>query len=376
MSVTKIAVGDLFASRAQTLVNTVNCVGIMGKGIALGFKERFPEMYRDYVERCERGEVKLGRPYLFKRVIEPWIVNFPTKDHWRSVSKLSAIVEGLEYLAAHDKRWGITSLAVPPLGCGNGQLEWSVVGPTLYRYLNAFDIPVELFAPQGTPGELLEREFLSRDRGKNGAVTPTPSRLPAAAVALVGVLSRITRERHHWPIGRIAFQKVAYFLTEAGAPTGLRYERGSFGPFAHDLKPLIGKLMNHGVIVEERQGQMFQLTPGPTYGDARNAYREQLKEWTPMVEHVADLFLRLTRTVDAEIAATVHFAAKTLRGTLGRRPTEREVLEHVLEWKIRRRPPLDEREIAEVIRSLNLLGWLELQPSADIPVDEDELMTA
>src|SRR5690554_4196489 len=131
----KVQVGNLFNSDAQTLVNTVNCVGIMGKGIALEFKKRFPAMFDDYVARCNRNEVKLGKPYLYKSLITPYILNFPTKDHWRSVSLLGNINKGLEHLLAHYQEWGITSLAVPPLGCGEGQLEWRIVGPTLYRFL-------------------------------------------------------------------------------------------------------------------------------------------------------------------------------------------------------------------------------------------------
>tara|TARA_Y100000310_G_scaffold193641_1_gene193598 strand:+ start:5615 stop:6070 length:456 start_codon:yes stop_codon:yes gene_type:complete len=148
----KVLIGDLFESQSQTLVNTVNCVGVMGKGIALGFKERFPDMYQEYVTRCNAGQVKLGQPYVFPKLIPPWILNFPTKDHWRSVARLQDIVLGLEYLEAHYQEWGIKSLAVPPLGCGEGQLEWRVVGPTLYRHLNRLDVPVELYAPYGTLG--------------------------------------------------------------------------------------------------------------------------------------------------------------------------------------------------------------------------------
>src|SRR5687768_2475848 len=90
--------GDLFESSAQTLVNTVNTVGVMGKGVALAFKQRFPEMYRDYVQRCERNEVRLGQPYLWRPLVEPWVLNFPTKEHWRKPSSLTGIVAGLEYL--------------------------------------------------------------------------------------------------------------------------------------------------------------------------------------------------------------------------------------------------------------------------------------
>ena len=145
----KVLIGDIFESKAQTLVNTVNVVGVMGKGIALGFRKRFPEMYEDYVRRCEHREVQLRRPYIYRQLTPPNIINFPTKDHWRSVSKLDDIVEGLKYLEAHISEWGVTSLAVPPLGCGEGKLEWRVVGPTLYRRLRDLGIPVELYAPFG-----------------------------------------------------------------------------------------------------------------------------------------------------------------------------------------------------------------------------------
>src|SRR5947209_13464703 len=98
---TRVLIGDIFESKAQTLINTVNTVGIMGKGIALGFRKRFPEMYNDYVRRCERHEVRLGQPYLYRRITPPNIINFPTKEHWRSVSKLSDIIEGLKHLEQH-----------------------------------------------------------------------------------------------------------------------------------------------------------------------------------------------------------------------------------------------------------------------------------
>ena len=151
----RILIGDLLKSEAQTLINTVNCVGIMGKGIALEFKERFPDMFKDYVERCERKEVKPGVPYLFKTLFPPQIVNFPTKDHWKSVSRVADVERGLQHLLDHFREWGITSLAIPSLGCGNGQLEWRVVGPLIYRYLQQIDIPVEMYAPYGTPAREL-----------------------------------------------------------------------------------------------------------------------------------------------------------------------------------------------------------------------------
>jgi O-acetyl-ADP-ribose deacetylase (regulator of RNase III) len=144
----KIIVGDIFQSEAQTLINAVNCVGVMGKGIALEFKNRFPEMYEDYVSRCARKEVKLGEPYLFHRATRPQIINFPTKDHWKALSRIKDIEQGLKYLLAHYKEWGVTYLAIPALGCGNGQLEWSKVKPLIHKYIEQIEVPVEVCAPK------------------------------------------------------------------------------------------------------------------------------------------------------------------------------------------------------------------------------------
>ena len=143
----KVLVGDIFQSEAQTLINAVNCVGVMGKGIALEFKKRFPEMYEDYIVRCARKEVRIGEPYLFRGAALPQIINFPTKDHWKSLSRIEDIEHGLKYLLSRYKEWGISSLAVPALGCGNGQLEWQVVNPLIQKYVQKMDIPVEVYAP-------------------------------------------------------------------------------------------------------------------------------------------------------------------------------------------------------------------------------------
>jgi len=360
-------VGDLFESEAQTLVNTVNSVGVMGKGIALEFKKRFPAMYEDYLRRCEAGEVKLGRPYLYKRPTSPWILNFPTKDHWRSVARLADIVAGLRYLVRHYREWGIESLAVPPLGCGFGGLEWRVVGPTLYRHLKLLEIPVELYAPHGTPKKELQYDFLEADSPRE----PTSTKIDPAWVALVEILARIEQEPYHWPIGRTMFQKIAYFATESGIPTGFEYRRGSYGPFASNVKAVITRLVNNGLILEERSGQMFVIRLGPTFGDAQRAFEDSLRMWDSSLEKVADLFMRTNRTRQAELAATVHFAAKEAEGDRPGAATELDVFQAVLEWKQRRKPPFSEDEIATTIRNLNILGWLSVKGSNDLPVTEE-----
>ena len=368
----KVVMGDMFESKAQTLVNTVNCVGIMGKGIALEFKKRFPDMFEDYVKRCEAKQVRLGRPYLFKRLLPPWILNFPTKNHWRSVSRLQDIIEGLRYLQQHYKEWGIISLAVPPLGCGHGQLEWRVVGPTLYRHLKALDIPVELYPPFDTPHEELQPSFLDKAQEVTRTVS-APHRIGPAWIAVVEILKRIEEEPFHWPVGRTTFQKIAYFATESGIPTGLKYKRGSYGPHTPALKERITVLVNNGLVREEPLGRMLAIHVGQTFNDAKRAYADQLREWDPIIDKIADLFMRMN-TKQAEVAATVHFAAQEWKGRPEGPPTEKDVLESVMKWKQKRRPPLDEKEAALTLRNLNMLSWIGARASTDLPITEEEIL--
>ena len=361
-----ILVGDIFDSRAQTLTNTINTVGVMGKGIALGFRQRFPDMYDDYVRRCRKGEVRLGEPYLFQGLLDPWILNFPTKEHWRSPSRLDAIHSGLEYLANHYRQWGIESLAVPSLGCGEGGLEWRIVGPTLLSGLEELDIPVTLYAPFGTPPEQLESDFLRLNRD-----VPTQSRVTAAEVALAVIVEGITSRRHHYPIGRTSFEKICYFATRAGIPTGLEFERRPYGPFSPGSKRLKARLINNGIIHESQQGRMFVMAPGPTLTDATRVFRSEIEAWEPLVDKVVDLFLRLPGTRAAELVATVDYVADLLAHKhhhRGGTTTEEEVVEYVRRWKKGRIPAVDDHQIMNGIRTLDYLGWVKVQ------MDEDDLM--
>ena len=142
----KTAAGDIFKSEAECIVNPVNCIGVMGKGLALKFKRKYNKMFIDYVMRCREGQVKTGQPYLYKAEGR-LILNFPTKQHWRDPSKLEYIEAGLKYFARNYRTWGITSIAFPKIGCGCGGLDWEKdVKPLMYKYLgNLEDITVYLY---------------------------------------------------------------------------------------------------------------------------------------------------------------------------------------------------------------------------------------
>ena len=310
----------------------------------------------------------MGKPYLYKGLTLPWILLFPTKQDWRLVSRLSDIEAGLRYLELKYEEWNITSIAVPPLGCGLGKLEWSIVGPTLYRHLRKLKIPVELYAPQGTPEGELTPEFLAKPapaqlievtkRGK--------SHIEPGFIPIIEVLRRLEEIPYHWPVGRVIFQKITYFGTLMGFRTGLEYRRGSFGPFSPQLKSKLTKLVNNGLISEEKIGNMFMIRVGRTFKDAREAYKRDIETAEPTIERLTDLFCRLN-TKQAEITATVHFAWKTMKRKPSSKSTEEDVLNEVMDWKQRRKPPYDRLEVAKAIRNLAVHGWLDVEPSDRLP---------
>lgn len=144
----KFVDGNIFESKCKTLVNPVNCVGVMGAGLAKEFKRIYPKMYSDYKRRCRFGEVFPGEPYLFQNNDGTSILNFPTKYHWRFSSTLSYVAKGLDWFVNNYERLSITSIAFPALGCGKGGLNWEVVKKTMDKYLSEIPIPVEIYIPK------------------------------------------------------------------------------------------------------------------------------------------------------------------------------------------------------------------------------------
>lgn len=148
----------LFQSPARVLVNTVNTVGVMGKGVALEFKKRFPEMYRQYRDHCKARRLTVGKLWLYRNP-DRWVLNFPTKAHWRSPSKTSYIRAGLEKFAATYQDRGIDSISFPLLGCGNGGLDFDTqVRPLMEGHLRALPIPVYIHRRNESPGFVAEHE--------------------------------------------------------------------------------------------------------------------------------------------------------------------------------------------------------------------------
>ena len=361
----KALIGDLFVSRTQTLVNTVNCVGVMGKGVALEFKKRFPSMARDYADRCARKEVQLGEPYLYIDESGARIINFPTKGHWRSSSRIADIDRGLDYLAAHAAEWEITSIALPPLGCGNGGLAWSEVGPLIYAKLQRLPIDVEVYAPYGTPKGELTAEFLAAPsqlsltgRGIR-AEKPNPS-----WVALLEVLRELQSQPYANPVGRTIFQKIAYVLTEMGVPTGFEFGKGSYGPFSGDMKVALHDFANRNWLQETQPGQMIAFRVSPQYENDRTKLTSEIELHNRKINKTVDLFSRIKSTEQAEEVATIIYASQWIKS---RRPgttvTEQNILDYVLDWKPSWQSDNKREAVAGSIRNLVLLNWVRAEIS-------------
>jgi O-acetyl-ADP-ribose deacetylase (regulator of RNase III)/uncharacterized protein YwgA len=364
----KALIGNLFESKAQTLVNTVNCVGVMGKGVAFEFKKRYPQMFEDYASRCEHEEVRLGRPYLYRDPSGTRIVNFPTKSHWRAASRLADIERGLDYFVAHVKEWKITSVVFPPLGCGNGGLEWTEVGPLLYAKLHNLGIEIEVYAPYGTPRSELTNEFLSAPSQMSlGGKGRRNERFNPEWVALVEVVRELAHQPYANPVGRTIFQKVAYVLTELGAETGFQFAKGSYGPFADEVKLALHELANLNWIREEQLGKMTALRPAPHYEEARKKFADVIDRHNKRIAKTVDLFSRIKSTDQAEEVVTVLFASRELKKAKpGIEVTEQDLYDFILNWKKAWRTEGKQREVAGAIRNLVMLGWMKLQFSESL----------
>ncbi|MCI0558816.1 MAG: macro domain-containing protein, partial [Nitrososphaera sp.] len=229
----KFVQGDIFQSKAETLIATVNCVGIMGKGLAKEFRLRYPEMYREYVKICKKGELRKGRLFHFKD-LHSAILCFPTKDNWKGPSKYEFVEEGLKALVANYEKWQISSLAIPPLGCGLGGLDWDRVKSLIKKYLSHLPIEIEVYEPLVGAERIPSRNPFR----KRGRIKLTPS------LVYTGEIIRIARKAFpsDMPIGRLLLQKIAFFAQMAGLPIKLEFTEFEFGPYDRTLKYNVDRL--------------------------------------------------------------------------------------------------------------------------------------
>jgi O-acetyl-ADP-ribose deacetylase (regulator of RNase III) len=320
--------GNLLEARAQALVNTVNTVGVMGKGIALMFKERFTDNYRQYAAACKAGDVRTGHMFITQpaELDGPrWIVNFPTKQHWRSPSQLAWVVEGLQDLRQFLIENNVQSIAIPPLGAGNGGLDWELVKPEIERALGDLpNIDIIVFEPTKQYQNVAKRA---------GVEKLTPAR------ALIAELVR-----RYWVLGMecslLEVQKLAWFLErsiERLSPANrlnLKFEPNKFGPFAPGLNHLLNSLDGSYLHSEKRiaDSMPFDVI---WFDDQRKelvqAYlQSEAKDYLPALEETAALIDGFESPFGMELLATVDWLLTNQRA----QPNVQSVREGLLAWPI------------------------------------------
>ena len=292
--------GDILRADVDALVNTVNCVGIMGRGIALQFKNAYPDNFRAYEAACAHKEVQPGSMFVFEthELGGPrFIINFPTKRHWKGRSRIEDIESGLVALAAEIRERGIRSIAIPPLGSGLGGLNWADVRPRIEAALRGFtDLRVIVFEPNAAPVATRSRAVPAMTSGR---------------AALVVLMNRYLAGLMDPFVTLIELQKLMYFMQEAGAPLKLTYIKHHYGPYADNLRHVLKAIEGHLVSGYHDGGdapdKQLELVPSAVH-DAEAFLAEDV-ETRKLFDRVGKLVEGFETPFGLELLATVHWVA-------------------------------------------------------------------
>lgn len=343
MAQIELTTGNILKADAEAIVNTVNCVGVMGRGIALQFKKAFPANFRAYALACDDGEVQPGRMFVFDTgaFTNPrYIINFPTKRHWKGKSRIEDVESGLVALAKEVRERGIKSVAIPPLGSGLGGLDWDDVRPRIEAALRDVpDLDVLIYQPNGAPEVVKSREV--------------PNMTPGRA-SLVTLMHRYLQGLMDPFVTLIEVQKLMYFMQEAGQPLRLKYIKHHYGPYATNLSHVLNKVEGHFVAGYQDGGDQpdkeLTIVPG-AIPEAEAALQHE--------QHTHEHFNRVSELVDGfetpyglELLATVHWVA-TREGA----DTPEKALARIYDWNERKRT-FTGRQVAIAFETLKSKGWL------------------
>ena len=362
----EIKIGNIFESKCSTIVNTVNCVGVMGKGIALEFKKRYPEMFSDYVKKCNLGLVKTGLPYVFDNGDGMKILNFPTKDHWRMPSKLSFVIEGLDWFVENYERYGITSIAFPPLGCGNGGLSWEVIGPVMYQKLCRLPIKIEVYAPFGTSKNELTVDFLLRTVVQNEVAGKSNSKINPKWYLILEAIRELNERAYSLKVGRTLYREMCYVLTREGVNTGFVFSKGNYGPYSAGVKDSITALSNANLIMERELGRMILVSVSDSVVIRKEDFSQE--EWS-VVERTVDLFSRIKSTDQAEMVTTVLYLYDELKREQ-QEVRDRDVYDFVMSWKPQWKSVKD-YDVCDAIYNMAMYSFIKVSYNNLLPYGLD-----
>jgi len=339
--------GDILKDEADAIVNTVNCVGVMGRGIALQFKNAWPKNFKAYEAACARKELQPGRMFIFEtgQLTSPrYIVNFPTKRHWRGNSRVEDIESGLVALASDIKSRGIRSIAIPPLGAGLGGLDWDDVRPLIEKHLSPLsDVTIRIYEPKGAP---------QADKMQHSREVPkmTPGR-----AALVELVNRYMKGLLDPTISLLEVHKLMYFMQIAGEPLRLQYIKGPYGPYAENLRHVLRTIEGHLISGYADGGddpaKPLNLVPGAV--EDANAFLESHQETRTRFERVDSLVEGFETPFGLELLATVHWITQqdqTVRN-------QADVVARTHSWN-ERKLQFSPRQIGIALNVLADKGWI------------------
>jgi len=339
--------GDILKEDAEALVNSVNCVGIMGRGIALQFKNAFPENFKSYASACKRNEIQPGRMFVFEtgQLTNPrYIINFPTKRHWRGKSRIEDIDAGLVALAEEIRLRNIRSIAIPPLGSGLGGLDWSEVRPRIEAALREFsNLKVDIYEPGDASADT--RVNRSNDVPK----------MTAGRAALVGLMHRYLGGLLDPFITLLEVHKLMYFMQQAGEPLQLNYTKGIYGPYAdnlrHVLKAVEGHLVSGYADGGDAPDKQLNLVPG-ALEDAMSFLKNKTETQTRF-ERVSDLVEGFESPFGLELLSTVYWVVSKEQVQ-----TVDDVVVRTYAWNESKKQ-FSRRQIALAVDMLSRKNWIE-----------------
>lgn len=355
--------GNLLDADVEAIVNTVNTVGVMGKGIALMFKERFPKNMLEYSKACKAKEVQTGKMFVTETgelMGAKWIVNFPTKKHWRANSKMEWVTSGLEDLKRFIIENDVKSIALPPLGAGNGKLEWQDVKPKIESALSDLsDVEILIYEPTQQYQNVTKR---------TGQQTLTPAR---------AMISELIRK--YWVMGMecslLEVQKLAWFLERSiekrmavserlSNPLDLRFEANIYGPYADQLRHLLSGL-DGSYLSSDKAINDSEPLDVVWFNDAKNgllqAYlnSQEASPYLPSLLETVELIDGFESPFGLELLSTVDW----LMAKQGVEPNVEAIKEAIMQWPAginsakRKATLFDDRSISIALERLTSSAW-------------------
>lgn len=313
--------GDLFLDQSEAIVNTVNCVGVMGKGVALEFKRRWPENFKQYKKVCSAKQLTPGKVFIFDRgtLLDQgnprYLVNFPTKNHWREKSKLSYIEEGLDDFIKQLIKLDIKSVALPPLGCGNGGLPWEEVRALIEEKLSSIE-GID-FIVYGSKNSIAKPEYEVQSH-----------KMTYERAILIKTIGEFEKFFGGY-LTRISLQKTVYFLQAMGLNYQVKFAKNEHGPYSENLKSAFKSMEAQGFI-EGFEKHEVQATPS-AFAEAEEFLSSDSSEDNANAQKLIDRLALLIEGYESpygmELLSSVHYLVHTEK-----KPSCNEVVKAIQCW--------------------------------------------